>query len=136
VADVKPLEIFMDEAARTPFSYGAHDCLLFLADWVSNVRGIDPAEDLRGIYRSRGGYMRVLLQHGGVMRLVTSRAERAGCKRTDEPKRGDIGLMFAVVERGAPQLVGAICCGERWIMLGKRGVLGAAGVTPARAWRV
>jgi hypothetical protein len=141
----KPLEIFMDEASRKPFEYGVHDCGLNLADWVLNVRGVDPAAHLRGRYSGRWGYLRICVLHGGYPMLVESLARHVGLTPTTEPKRGDIGLLMAFVEpsaalrpgRAAPRaLVGAICAGRRWLSLSPNGMIAASGLAPSMAWKV
>jgi hypothetical protein len=126
----------MDQAARRPFKRGEHDCLLFLADWVLNRTGIDPAEHLRGRYATLWGERRVIWAHGGTVGVVGACARLAGLERTSEPKENDIGLIFAQVEGSArPRLVGAVSGGRRWIALTERGLLGAV-AQPAAAWRV
>ncbi len=130
------LDQYLDRAARRPFAYGEHDCLLFLADWVREKRGVDPAEGLRGRYSGRLGALRLKLVHGGAAGLVASCVRLAGLERTSEPRAGDIGLLFALVPGASmPQIVGAICAGERWVALAPSGLVASA-AKPAAAWRV
>lgn len=86
---------FLSAASRRPFAWGQHDCLLLLADWCREVRGIDPADGLRGSYRGRMGAARVIRQAGGMDVLVGRCADLAGARRTDEPMAGDAALVMA-----------------------------------------
>ncbi len=51
--------------ARTPFAWGAHDCVLFAADGVLAMTGRDLAAGWRGRWRSEIGARRVLARHFG-----------------------------------------------------------------------
>lgn len=112
---------FLREAAAVPFKYGEWDCAMFLANWVRAKTGVDPATDLRGRYRSKFGWMRIVRQEGELDALVGRLALAAGMRPTEEPgpgavaviKTADIGLAGAIkVNRGfAVKLTGGLAVG-------------------------
>ena len=85
-----PLAAFLRAAAQHPFAWGQHDCLLFLADWVFQRTGADPAGEFRGAYATEGEAKRLIVRAGGMAALIDRRMPG---KRTEEPERGDIGLI-------------------------------------------
>ena len=102
-----PLSAFLRAASGRPFSWGEHDCLMWLADWIEARRGLDPAAEWRGRYRSERGAMRIVAEAGGMVEHVARVVEPHGIMRTKEPKRGDIavtdtpdGHMGAIVMKG------------------------------------
>lgn len=124
------LERFMAAAEAKRFQPGTWDCCLMPADWVREVTGIDGAAPWRGRYATRMGYMRHLKAGGGVEGVMRRGAELAGLAETDEPRRGDIGVIESVAGD-----MGAICLGKRWAATGRNGLVVLPG--PARvAWRV
>lgn len=128
---------FLDSAAARPFRPGEHDCCLFLADWVRERMGVDPAPHLRGRYRTRLGYARILLLHGGFVATVGGCAARVGLERTKAPVKGDIGVILARTLHTYPEPVGAICVGAApgglgWACLTPGGLMiGASGFEAA-----
>lgn len=68
------------------------DCLLWIADWVHECRGVDPAEEWRGTYSVKFGASRIIYRAGGVVPLVDGAMVRCGFMRTAEPKVGDIAV--------------------------------------------
>lgn len=129
------LRRYLREAARTPFAWGRTDCCLFLADWVMAVRGIDPAQPLRGRYISERGAERWLRRHGGLVATVGLCAAGAGLAPTPAPRAGDIGVVRAMGPDGKPREAGAICAGGRWMARTPGGLAGFR-ATPLAAWRV
>jgi hypothetical protein len=126
------LGAFLASAGRTPFAFGSHDCLLWLADWAREVTGVDPAEDLRGRYRTWLGCQRFIAKRGGVEAIVAACAARVGAPRTACAKAGDAGVVQALTDRGVMP-VGAICTGERWAMLAPEGLISIP-ARPLAAW--
>ncbi len=128
------LDLFLDEAMRSPFVWGARDCLLWPADWVRLAVGRDPAAAFRGRYRTQLGAARILTRHGGLVALATRSMTAAGLDETTEPRSGDVGLVQVMTAAG-PQPAGAIRTGARWSVLCAAGI--AAGPFPTlMAWRV
>lgn len=121
------LTAFLVEMARQPFQYGEWDCALTLARWVEQLTGSDPAPELRGHYRTRLGWVRIVNAAGGLVPLVGGLAERAGLVARPAPQVGDI----AVVQSAAGP-TGAIWVGTRWVAKTQAGVTGG----PAEALAV
>lgn len=98
-----------------PFAWGSNDCCMWAADAVKVMTGRDPAEDLRGRYRSASGAARVLARLGGIA--------SAGARCGEEVPRlcaqvGDIGLVSSDGTREAL----AVCIGEHWLAVVKNGL--------------
>jgi hypothetical protein len=51
---------FVERARRTPFIFGENDCGLMGANAVLAITGTDPAEDLRGQYKTATDGMRLM----------------------------------------------------------------------------
>ncbi len=111
------LNTFLAQAEGKRFQPGTWDCCLLVADWVKANTGIDGASPWRGRYATRIGYLRHLKAGGGVAGVVARGADLAGLSRTDEPRRGDIGVIEATDGPTA-----AICLGSRWMTVGRKGV--------------
>lgn len=117
--------------AATPFVDGTADCALTVADWVMAATGCpDPADHLRGRYRTALGRERLLRRQGGLEAVMTVCAAKAGLSETTNPVRGDVGLI-----RTGGQTLAAICLGGRWAAKGQ-GVLVAPADAVLKAWRV
>ncbi len=60
-------------ARHRPFEWGTHDCVLFAADGVQAMTGVEHADGVRGTYADALGAMRVLKSLGGPAVLVTTK---------------------------------------------------------------
>lgn len=117
----------MSRAARTPCVLGTFDCCLWLADWVMECRGgPDPVARWRGHYSTELGCARLLKREGGMVALVHSAAATAMLAATNDPRPGDIGLVWGMTPRGLGD-IGAIKTANGWAML-KHG--GGLAMTP------
>lgn len=63
------LTVYLADAVRTPFSWGEHDCALFVADCVREMTGTDLAAAARGQYRT-ASEARAFMAAGGVADLT------------------------------------------------------------------
>lgn len=88
------LDTYLRASAARPFAWGDCDCSLWVADWIWQVRGIDPAAPLRGSYSGEDAAMAIIRRAGGLAALAASLAERAGLRETANPRRGDIGVIW------------------------------------------
>ncbi len=118
---------------------GGDDCMTFPASWALMCAGIDPAEDLRGTYRTREEAHAIIANHGGELAFMDSHLTKIGAKRVQHPETGDIGLIKAMTgETAADQLetqIGAIRFGPLWTCIHPAGIR----ATPAEfiaAWRL
>jgi hypothetical protein len=121
-----------------PFVWGETDCCLFVADWVREVTGIDPAAEWRGCYWSLRTARRLCRHHGGIVAAICREMD-ALFSRTDDPLPGDVGIVRAPVGvrdgRLVQQEVGAIRTGDLWTVKGRTGV-GGADFPLVAAWRI
>jgi len=56
----------------TPFAWGAHDCVLWAADCVQALTGVDHAQAWRGSYSTALQAARVLSPMGGLVGVATA----------------------------------------------------------------
>lgn len=118
---------------------GGEDCMTFAARWALEVIGIDPAEHLRGTYRSKSEAHAILEAHGGHLKLMEMYAAQIGAKRVQQPQDGDVGLIRAMTgetyDEQAETMMGAVRFGPLWACIHPGGVR----ATPAEfisAWRL
>jgi hypothetical protein len=124
------LQEFMRRAAAEPFRFGEWDCAMTLANWVRERTGEDPARHLRGRYRTRLGWVRIVRREGGLVALVGRVATAAGMVETQDPAPGAVGVVL-VPDVG---LAGGIHVGEgRWAVKLDRGIT-AGPLAVERAW--
>jgi hypothetical protein len=118
------------EVARTmPFTWGAHDCVLFAANAVESYTGVDYAHAFRG-YRSEVGARRLIAQHGGTLEVAVS-AVLGEPIPTALAGRGDVVL--ADLDHG--QTLG-LCLGNECAFAGVEGLLFLPRTAARAAWRV
>ncbi len=109
------------------FAWGVHDCALWAADAIQAQLGTDPAQDLRGRYRTQLGALRLLAPLGGLHGVATAvlgdplRSPLLACV-------GDVGL----TRQGAL----AVCAGETWLVATRQGMGNLPLPDAAKAWRV
>lgn len=119
---------FAERMRRTPFAWGAFDCILNLADWSVAIGAGDPAAAYRGRYRTAAGAERIARRAGGLAALVAREFEPLGWTPVADPRAGDIGVVQASAEAGG------LCLGDRWAVLDPHGIL-VAPLSPIAAWR-
>lgn len=84
------LAAFLAERRRMPHAWGTNDCVLFAADWVHNLTGVDHAAEFRGTYHDEVGASQLLASLGGLEVLCTGiLGEPVSVLQT---RRGDILL--------------------------------------------
>lgn len=125
------LDTFLEEALAKSFHDRDWNCALMVATWVERATGIDPAGPWRGRFTTRLGWLRILKREGGLVAVMAKGAALAGLTETNEPKRGDVGV---VRQRGGVDTA-CICLGSRWAFTDARG-LGVRGGEPVKAWVV
>lgn len=115
---IKHFVSFLPYYRRRPFEWGQCDCCLFVADWVRNMCGVDPAAALRGRYHSPSGAKRALRRAG--FNSIMAIADAAFGERVSAfaLARGDIGLLL---QDGAPAL-GIVWGANVWAM-GEQGAV-------------
>ena len=110
------LSAFLRRAAAQPFGYGRLDCCLFIADWVRETRGFDPAAAYRDRYATERHALRLVAAAGGLQALLAPCL--APLPRTSDPVAGDVGVVLA----GSSELA-AIRVGTGWACKGRRGLV-------------
>lgn len=120
-----PLSRFLNAAKARPFAWGEFDCLLWLADWVAERTGIDPAADLRGTYATLLGAARIVKGAGSMSRLVDSRLATIGAARASVPQRGAIAVVEVAGDGGEHfgDEAGAILLGGSAALLSQTGLI-------------
>lgn len=118
---------------------GGEDCMTFPARWAMESIGVDPAEELRGTYRTREEAHAILAGYAGALPFMDHHLITIGAKRVQNPETGDIGLIKTMTgETYADQvetMIGAIRFGPLWACIHPAGVR----ATPAEfvaAWRL
>lgn len=136
MARVNRLFEFLEQAGRTPFVYGDHDCLLYPSNWCRAVTGIDPAADFRGRYHTHIGALRILNREGGLLALAERQMTAAGLADVapDAVVAGDVAVVRAPRPDGRLAHVGAVFTGRLWSALGVTGLV-AGPFIPDKAWR-
>jgi hypothetical protein len=114
-------------ARSRPFAWGQHDCVLWSADWVLKMTGIDPASQWRGTYGTEEGARQVLAALE--LETVAELADRHLTAITpSQAHRGDIMLH--------PNGMLGICDGPHAYFLTTEGTTRIAFLSCPRAWRV
>ncbi len=86
------LAAYLRASGARPFAWGECDCCTWACDWVLQRRGVDPAAEWRGRYRTRRGAMRNV--RPGFLLVVAGAMAKAGLKTTDDPTPGDVGVVM------------------------------------------
>tara|TARA_Y100000815_G_scaffold275298_1_gene312744 strand:+ start:2986 stop:3408 length:423 start_codon:yes stop_codon:yes gene_type:complete len=109
-----------------PHIWGESDCIIVLADWVLRVRGVDPAEAVRGTYcdpvscQQVTGFLRAPVETAG--RYL----EAVGLTRGNALQIGDVAV---IRRRDDPRWpCGAMWLGDCW---GCKGPQGTTTLQPA-----
>lgn len=124
----KRLAQVLQAASERPFSWGEHDCCLFVADCVFAVCGIDPLADYRGQYNSALSARKALLRgHGSIVGIFDSVFERVPVKLA---QRGDV-VVFST-EQGLT--AGVMWNGQIWFTA-EHGAVPTNAIAET-AWRV
>lgn len=112
-----------------PFTWGENDCVLFAADCIEAMTGIDPAAQWRGQWASQGEAVRAIARAGGLQAAVSALA------LAEVPRlfaqRGDLVLHR---REGTDAL--AICVGGQLAAPSETGLLFFGLDQGVMAWRI
>lgn len=108
------IEITVSEWRKTYFSWGEHDCLLSLADYLVDCGHDDFGVLFRGKYKTEKEAKKWIEIFSGEENLIN----QTGMKQTNKPVRGDICL----VDLGETKIAG-LCKGQEIIFRSEKGVL-------------
>lgn len=93
----------LQEWRRTPFAYGASDCMLSVLKHLARTGATDTTARYAGKYSDHDGALAMMAAHGGAAGLI----EATGAVKVDgAPQRGDV-MEMAYGE----ETIGGICTG-------------------------
>jgi len=84
------LSNFIKEKQGQQFKWGSNDCILFAADCINTLTGVDLAASYRGTYDDRPGAEKILKGFGGVLSTLISSHLGQPSGRPLMARRGDI----------------------------------------------
>lgn len=106
---------------------GGDDCFTFVASWIADQTGKDPAEMYRGAYASYDGAHSLIDAHGGELSFADHLLSSVGMMRITDAVTGDVGLVRALVGDSladvSETIVGAIKYGPLWASISPGGVI-------------
>jgi hypothetical protein len=90
-----PLKLsrFLRARRDMPFAWGSNDCLMFAADAVKEITGIDLALRWRGTYSTEEEAATILAGYGGVSGLISLALGHNGTRNVMTAKRGDVAMI-------------------------------------------
>jgi hypothetical protein len=126
---------YVESRRAEPFEWGRNDCMLFAADGISVLTGVDLVPELRGSYSTQIGAARRIVEVYGTASLAGAAecfAEKWGIEEISIKfaGRGDVVLC---ANSGNPCL--AICIGLHAVSAGPNGMLRLPMSDTLRAWR-
>lgn len=123
------LDAVISARRGAPFAWGTNDCALFACDCAIAVTGSDPADGLRGQYKTDQGATRLMKRNGGMEAIADSRlGDRIAPLMAQV---GDVGMIYM---EGRPML--AVCVGSHWLAPGPDGLVAMPISAASTAWRV
>ena len=112
------LVAYLTRTMGEPFARPHADCCFFVADWILERTGVDPAADLRGAYTNATGALRLIRAWGDFLTMWKVHMAFAGFNETRAPETGDVGVV-----RGADgAVVAAIRVPGAWVGKAARGL--------------
>lgn len=133
------LPAYVDELARTPWSWGSVDCTMAVATWIERITGVDPLRKYRGRYHSASEAKRTVRRAGGFLPTLGALFDMAGLERTQTFEDGDVAAVnVSIQERFVLPVVGcvlAIRFGQLWVCKAHRGIV-ARNFTVITGWRL
>lgn len=127
------LSNYLSAAAARGFAWGAHDCMLFAADWARARTGSDPAACWRGRYRSETEALQIVAEAGGMSALMGRALEALGWAKADAPQAGDVGVFLVPTPNGRSEVAGICGLHGQGAFVTKRGIA-VARIQPVEAW--
>ena len=87
------LDEFLGYQRARRWSWAESNCALWVADWIVNVSGIDPAKGMRGRAETPEQWRALLEAEGGFMPIIGHAMDCCGFERTQSPHRGDVAIV-------------------------------------------
>ena len=132
------------KAATQTFEWGTHDCILFAADCVEAITGIDPAKSVRGRYTSEeeanilmqeefgGGTIEEVMDHGlarhNFIRIASAFAQRGDlvAVKTQDVRSNTIRPVAGVID----------LTGRNILLVTEKGFIQKSNLEALTAWRI
>jgi hypothetical protein len=133
------LHKFLHEHADKPFTWGSHDCALFVCNWIENATGVDVAAEFRGQYKTKLGAAKIIRKVTGgesVEHVAEHVTKQHGIPELPSPlfaQRGDV-VLFDGAE--GPALGIVHLTGKHAIFAGEGGLQKIELNKCRRAWRL
>lgn len=119
------------------FVWGETDCMLVLADYLIDLGYPDIGAKWRGKYDSSTSCHRLTNYLKDPVAPLQEGCSLIGLDRTDNPQRGDIGVIRIQDADMRVKAVGALFAGQNWAVKGElRRVLIGPAIDVLAAWRV
>lgn len=125
------LAAHMEQARKTPFCWGKHDCCLFAADAALAMTGTDFGAVFRGHYATKAGAFRALKKYGATTIPDTATALLGEPILPALAQRGDV--VYAQTLRGPAM---GICAGASACFAAPEGLTHLPLSDCALAWRI
>jgi len=130
----RDLAAFIESQRTRPFQYGQFDCMLFCADAIKSITGVDYAESLRG-YTSIAEANAIIDRYGSKEALISAVLQRDPI-HISAAMRGDVVLAtLPTVDDGQSDCAG-VCLGQFSAFPKDVGVRLIATATARMAWRI
>lgn len=120
----------------SPFVWGEDDCMIAIADYLMDLGYPDCAAMWRGTYDSALTCQKVSGYLTDPVKPMKISADFLGLEQTDEPRRGDVGVISVRHKDGKFRAVGAIYLGQNWAIRSEGSVLVDRPSHVLAAWRV
>ncbi|MFY0620036.1 DUF6950 family protein [Shimia sp.] len=101
-----------------PFDWTDANCAFCVADWIKQVRGVDPAAADRFTFADMASCQRATGFFSDPVGVFAERIEAAGLTRGNELKAGDVGILEVAGERTA---LAGVFTGSSWAFKGPNG---------------
>ena len=131
------LDSFLQSRRATAFTYGAHDCCLFVADAIVVMTGIDFAAEFRNRYRTRFGALRRLREKcaGGTVDAIAGQVFAAHGVAEIRPGYAQRGDVVAIRQRD-DMVLGLIMLNGWPVVADDPGWAMSSRAHAVRAWKV
>ncbi len=142
--DTREFHAHLLEHARTPFTWGTHDCCMSAANAIQSFTGVDIAADFRGKYSDMESALAAIKAITGgctVADAVAWCAAKHGLVERPNPlfaQRGDLVLMEQSASDVADQLIAGVVhlSGKHLVTVGEHGLVRFSIHAARRAWQV
>jgi hypothetical protein len=98
------LQTFLQTEGRRRWSWRDTNCGLWVADWIAQAGGRDPATTLRGRAETPEQWKALLNDEGGFVPVVGAVMDDAGYERTQSPRRGDVAIVSVPVSLASDRM--------------------------------